>query len=151
MYLITDIAGPDGRGNVSMTAQDPLCLVGFGKAQIPKPTSAILYADITDSQNQHNALSPDTVDGRVMDLSDYPSTYLYIRIGENLIMERAAVPLGGQGLNTRAHFVQQRSARGGRCCSGYNGGTPPVQQLKNGFKQRRHCRQFLDLTQWGSV
>ena len=125
--------------------------VEFGKAQIPKPTSAILYADITDSQTSIT-LSPDTVDGRVMDLSDYPSTYLYIRIGDEILIGGTRSGSLDVDRLTRGRTVQQKSARGGRCCSGYNVVEHyPVQQLKMDFKQRRHCRQFLDLTQWGSV
>ena len=83
-YLITEIAGPDGKGGVSITAQDPLCLVELRKAKFPKVTTATLFADV-DENATNLILSSDTINGQLGGLADYPMTWGYIRIDDEII------------------------------------------------------------------
>ena len=49
LYFIKKIEGPDARGNVTITAADPLTLLDDDQAQAPAPSDGVLAGALTDS------------------------------------------------------------------------------------------------------
>lgn len=83
-YVITQVAGPDARGGVSITAQDVLVLTNAKNAKFPIESSVKLFSDITEEGRTLTVQPSEGLETELGFIDDWPQNGI-IRIDNELM------------------------------------------------------------------